>query len=142
MTKNEKIKILELYKNTFNFYLAVNNDNKPQYKSELQGIKYITQILKIDESELIEIENSCTYKGELFTAWQDVHNWFKKLNPKYTGYRWTLEHLEMMIGNYDYLPDNEYYQKIVKHEEYIKRLMTEKEQRERAINNLIQSMIN
>ena len=142
MTKNEKIKILELYKNTYNFYLAVSTDNKPQYKSELQGIKQVTHILKIDESELIEIENSCSYTGELFQAWQDVHNWFKKLNSRYTGYRWTLEHLEMMIGNYDYLAENEYYQKIVKHEEIIKRLMAEQEQREAAINNLIQSMIN
>ena len=142
MTKNEKIKILELYKNTYNFYLAVSDDNKPQYKNELQGIKNVTHILKIDESELIEIENSCSYKGELCQAWQDVHNWFKKLDNTYTSYHWTLENLKLMIWNYDFMPDNEYFQKIVKHEEYIKRLMAEQEQRERAINNLIQNMIN
>jgi len=144
MTKTEKSNILEVYKDTFTTYLAlksIESANTEDFKNQLQGIKNVIFALKFDDVELINIENSCMYKGELFTAWQNIHNLFKELNNNYSSYRWTLENLEGMLCNYDIYADTEQYKNILKHEEYIKRLIAEKEQNERSIDNLIKSMI-
>ena len=88
MTKNEKSNILEVYKNTFSIYLAlksIESANTEDFKNQLQGIKSVIFALKFDDVELINIENSCMYKGELFDTWQNIHNWFKELNNNYTG---------------------------------------------------------
>ena len=144
MTKNEKSNILEVYKNTFSTYLAlksIKSDNVEDFKNQLQGIKNVIFALKFDDVELINIENSCMYKGELFIAWQNVHNLFKELNNNYTGYRWTMDNLEGMLCNYDIYADTEQYKNILQYEEVIKRLILEKEIAERSINNLIKSMV-
>ena len=144
MTKNEKSNILNVYRDTFNTYLAlksVNSTGAEDFKNQLQGIKNVLFSLKFDDAELIEIENYCSYNGELLTYWQKIHTLFKELNNNYTGYRWTLDNLDCMISNYDYLADTEQYKSILQYEEVIKRLILEKEIAEASINNLIKSMV-